>query len=284
MVTTTIGLLVCRSALASVRPREPLDSYPAHQRSSSTLQLCNLLVIALRGCMAYIAAPVERRGGWNCRMFSDDGGLMPRHTRLAERLARLDRYRKTRMPLARTVAAIMFKLRAALMAPLLVVLWLCTTREWERDSLLWPAGLALFCAGVWLRVWSQRYLRYRLKGEDALTVAGPFAYVRNPVYLANTLLLVALTILCELLWMVPLTVVWCLLVYAVAVSFEEWRLMKRYGDSYLQYYRRVPRWIPHLTTGALCPEAKPASWLRAAAVEWQCLLLLVPPLTKEYFR
>lgn len=206
---------------------------------------------------------------------------MTRHASISERLARLAHYRDARMPLARVVTAVVFKLRAALMAPLLVVLLLCTLREWERESLLWPAGLALFFVSVGIRVWSQRHLRYRLKNEEGLATAGPFAHVRNPVYLANTLLLVSLTILCEVVWMVPLTVAWCLLVYNLAVRFEEWRLTTRYGDSYLQYCQRTPRWIPRRVTGFLNPEARRASWMRAAAAEWQCMLLLALPIVKE---
>jgi len=174
-----------------------------------------------------------------------------------------------------------FKLRGALMVPVVAVLLLCTRWEHERDLEAWLVGLPIFMAGVGLRVWAQTHLRYRLRDGHALATSGPYAYMRNPVYIANMLLLAALAVLCELPWMVPITVAYAACVYHLAVGYEETRLEKRYGEAYRRYRARVPRWLVRLPRVKGCPRPPLPMWLRAAAVEWQCLLLLAVPVAKE---
>lgn len=180
--------------------------------------------------------------------------------------------------------ALAFKLRGVLMVPLAVLLGLCRWAEIEHPAAVWGIGLPVFLAGVALRVWSQRHLCYRLKTAPRLAVTGPYAHVRNPVYIGNTLILAGLAVTCELAWAVPLVVLWAGLVYALAVRFEEARLLKRYGDEYRQYLQRVPRWAVRPSTLQLSwPEcARAVSWSAASRAEWQCGLLLMLPIAKEF--
>ena len=73
---------------------------------------------------------------------------------------------------------------------------------------------------------------------------GPYRWVRNPIYLAALLVVLGEA----WLFMSP-----PLLVYAGAMAafchlfvtgYEERRLARQFGDSYLEYRRTVPRWIP----------------------------------------
>jgi len=107
-----------------------------------------------------------------------------------------------------------FKMRGLLMVPLLAMMLIVTRWEWERDLAIWAIGLPVFMAGLALRVWSQRHLKYRLRlTQPELASDGPYAFVRNPVYLGNALLLIGLSVLCELPWMVPITLLWTATVY-----------------------------------------------------------------------
>lgn len=137
-----------------------------------------------------------------------------------------------------------YRLRGWLLVPLLIVMALCRWHEFENDLLVWPVGLAVFAAGVGLRVWSQVHLHYRLDVSKKLTTTGPFTYVRNPVYIANTLILAGLAVLCGLAWLAPVVLAWCAVVYHYVVRYEENHLEQKYGEPYVRYRARVPRWLP----------------------------------------
>lgn len=182
------------------------------------------------------------------------------------------------------LCALVYKLRALLMVPLLAWMLLTTHPEWEHDLGVWAIGLSLFLTGLALRIWSQRHLQYRIHPEGAeLATAGPYAHVRNPVYLGNIALLVALTVLCELCWMVPITLLWTATVYGLAVRFEEARLLRTFGQAYQAYRQQVPRWIPRGISRAIPRGGRCASLARTLAVEYHCLLLLLLPLAKELY-
>jgi len=72
--------------------------------------------------------------------------------------------------------------------------------------------------------------------------AGPFALVRNPLYVGNFLIWIGFAIASGLLWMAP--VAWTLfaLQYSAIVRFEEAALVQHFGGSYETYLREVPRW------------------------------------------
>ena len=180
----------------------------------------------------------------------------------------------------RLYQAAVFKLRGLLLVPPIAFLFFWTRWEWEPVLWIWILGLSLFGPGVALRIWSQRYLRYRLREGKGLAIFGPYAWMRNPVYIGNLLMFAGLCVMCELPWAIPFVLGWGGLVYHTAVRFEEDRLTKRYGDAYTTYCASVPRWLPRVPKQA-SPVGSIVSLWRAAAVEWQCLLLAIVPLAKE---
>jgi protein-S-isoprenylcysteine O-methyltransferase Ste14 len=176
-----------------------------------------------------------------------------------------------------------FKIRGLLAALLLVAMFFTTYGEANNGVALWVIGLLLFGAGIALRIRSQQYLRYRLADDTSLAVAGPYTYtyMRNPVYVANTIGLAGLCILCRLYWMTPIAVVWLAIVYNLVVRFEEMRLLKRFGEPYRQYCQSAPRWIPRRWPSMTTTDNKASVW-RAARVEWQNLVLILVPLGKDF--
>jgi protein-S-isoprenylcysteine O-methyltransferase Ste14 len=105
------------------------------------------------------------------------------------------------------------------------------------ESMLW--GLPLAVAGLALRAWAAGHLRKNQK----LTVSGPYAWVRNPLY-GGTLLAVGGCLIAAaqpvLAWV---TLAAFLLIYTPVVEQEEQHLRKLFPD-YEEYARRVPQFLP----------------------------------------
>lgn len=174
-----------------------------------------------------------------------------------------------------------FKTRGLWGVLLLFAMFFTTRWEAADAALSWVIGLVVYAPGVVIRIRSQQYLRYRLRNEGVLATAGPYTWVRNPVYIGNTLGLAGLCIMCKLYWMAPVVAAWALLAYHLSVRFEEMRLAKRFGEVYQLYCERVPRWFPRRPSTTI-PQISRAGFWRAVAVEWQCLVLLLVPLGKGW--
>jgi len=81
-----------------------------------------------------------------------------------------------------------------------------------------------------------------------LIASGPFAYVRNPLYIGNILLWTGFAIAAHLVWVAPLVILLLALEYHAIVRWEEGLLAQRMGEPYARYMKDVPRWRPRLTT------------------------------------
>ena len=91
--------------------------------------------------------------------------------------------------------------------------------------------------------------------------AGPFALVRNPLYVGNFLIWIGFVLSSGLLWMLP--VAWAIfaLQYSAIVRFEEAALIRHFGPSYEEDAREVPRWSLNLTRLSRAFESRaPNGW------------------------
>ena len=101
-------------------------------------------------------------------------------------------------------------------------------------------GLPLILIGVAIRTWSMGYL---LK-DAQLCTAGPYGYVRNPLYLGSLFILAGVVVAANCF---PLTVVAVLvtaLTYALTMRSEEALLTEAFGQAYLEYCAQTPRLLP----------------------------------------
>jgi len=177
-----------------------------------------------------------------------------------------------------------FKQRGLIMVPPVIFATLCTWNEMENELIISSVGGLVFITGLLLRIWSQMHLHYRLKVHKALTTTGPYGYVRNPVYIGNTIMLVGAIIISELLWFAPMMLVYCAVVYNVVVRFEELHLLNKYGGAYAEYMSKVPRWIPRTISTGLSAIIDTRRFLVPSLLaEVPGLLLLLPFIVKEYF-
>ncbi len=77
-----------------------------------------------------------------------------------------------------------------------------------------------------------------------LVVRGLYRYVRNPMYLSVTTIVLGEALLTRSGALAAYWVVWFLCVNLFVMGYEEPTLRDQFGDSYADYTRRVPRWFP----------------------------------------
>ena len=137
-----------------------------------------------------------------------------------------------------------------LLCPLLVVAFELM-RQGEQLTIV-PAGFALLGWG---------YLQYRLVGRfrsqlggggpgvsvppDRIVEDGPYRYVRNPMYLGHLIFMLGLA-LTFASWFALILFAMRALWFHRRVLEDEARLQAMFGAPYLDYQRRVKRWIPGL--------------------------------------
>jgi protein-S-isoprenylcysteine O-methyltransferase Ste14 len=142
----------------------------------------------------------------------------------------------------------LFRHRTA--APLPVAIAVLTLRVGEAAPNRWlvAGGLALTAVGELMRMWAVRHIgpisRTRSERLGPLIASGPFAYVRNPLYIANIALWTGFAITARLLWLAPLVIALMGAAYHAIVRWEERLLESQLGDTYRGYALRVPRWVP----------------------------------------
>jgi len=118
-------------------------------------------------------------------------------------------------------------------------------------------GLPLAFAGEALRCWAVGYSGSTTRGDQVtaskLATSGPYAYVRNPLYLGNFVTALGFTVaftgkntLLQRLVLGAGALGTMAAVYATIVPHEERYLRERFGDEFDRYCERVPRIIPQL--------------------------------------
>jgi protein-S-isoprenylcysteine O-methyltransferase Ste14 len=150
--------------------------------------------------------------------------------------------------------------------------------------LVFVVGPIIFLLGFGIRVWAQMHLHYLLKDKKHLTTTGPYAYVRNPIYIANTILMISIAIMTKLLWFIPVVIFYYAIVYYFVVRHEESYILGRYKDAYREYLERVPRFIPnfkgtHRVSGR--KNTSSALLIPSIRAEYKCFFLLIGPVVKE---
>jgi protein-S-isoprenylcysteine O-methyltransferase Ste14 len=118
-------------------------------------------------------------------------------------------------------------------------------------------GLPLAFAGEVLRMWAVGYSGATTRGDTvtapALVTAGPYAYVRNPLYVGNFITAAGFAVAFTgrnsapmRLALVAGSLATMLGVYSVIVPHEERYLRATFGEAFDEYVARVPRIVPAL--------------------------------------
>jgi protein-S-isoprenylcysteine O-methyltransferase Ste14 len=168
-----------------------------------------------------------------------------------------------------------FKYRSYTPIPLLLAILI-----WADPS---PASLAggfvVTFLGECLRIWAVSHAggATRTTGEAGagaeLITHGPFAYVRNPLYLGNFLIALGFCLMAaaRMPWMLFIFLALFGVQYRLIISLEEEFLRRHFGKIYEDYLTQVPRFIPRLRP--FCRQNIPAMPLaRALKIEKDTLL------------
>jgi protein-S-isoprenylcysteine O-methyltransferase Ste14 len=81
------------------------------------------------------------------------------------------------------------------------------------------------------------------KPATVIVTDGVYRYTRNPMYLAMVLLLIALSLLLNNLWILILTPVFIGVMQKGVIEREESYLEKKFGSGYAEYKKTARRWI-----------------------------------------
>lgn len=133
-----------------------------------------------------------------------------------------------------------------------VVLGMLYPLPWIGDvfgDLLFGVGLvALFgVAALWITA-IRAMFRARTTLDpnaepDHLVTSGPFGITRNPMYLANTLLLIGVALITGIAWFLLFAFLAAFATQKLAIEKEEKILTAKFGKKYRDYAKRVRRWI-----------------------------------------
>ena len=114
-----------------------------------------------------------------------------------------------------------------------------------------PAGWSALAAGAVLALWCIATFIVRGRGTPAifdaprrLVAAGPYRYVRNPMYIGAGLAVIGAAIVYHSWALAVYVLVLAVLLNLLISSYEEPTLTRMFGAEYEAYKAAVPRWIP----------------------------------------
>ena len=72
---------------------------------------------------------------------------------------------------------------------------------------------------------------------------GPFRYTRNPLYLSLVLLYLGIALFFDMAWLIALLMPIILVIHFGVIRREERYLEGKFGEDYLDYKKKVRRWV-----------------------------------------
>lgn len=152
----------------------------------------------------------------------------------------------TKNPMLVTVGSWFFKMRDYTPIPLILMALIFQT------STVRSATFGVICTifGELVRIYSVAFIGKVSRTRNTSSMGaqliqeGPFAWVRNPLYVGNFFIAIGISIFSGLVWLVILTGVLFAIQYYFIVNYEEEHLNTTFGDTYHQYCQKVPAWFP----------------------------------------
>jgi lipid A 4'-phosphatase len=144
-------------------------------------------------------------------------------------------------------------LQGSFIALLVLYVWFIPGSQLQEtwlDTLADLVGIGSLALGGTLRIWAVSYAgrqtRSRRVKVRSLITTGPYACVRNPIYLGSLLIGLGLVVLAEAIPLVPLYFILFGFQYRAIVAQEEEFLRDRFGEEFDRYCSVVPRWLPKM--------------------------------------
>ena len=102
-------------------------------------------------------------------------------------------------------------------------------------------GMILIIVGEAIRIWAAGHLQK----NERLTVTGPYAHVKNPLYIGTILITAGFCIFADNIYMLAAaTFAFCFHYIPYKKKVEGDRLKKIFGSQYIDYDEKVPEYVP----------------------------------------
>jgi len=129
------------------------------------------------------------------------------------------------------------------------VLWF--SRPEPRSILL---GGIVGAFGLLIRAYAAGYLHK----QEVLTVTGPYAFTRNPLYLGSAVMAVGAASATQSWVSASILLLYFAIFYSMVMRREEKELHARHGAVFEEYARKVPLFIPHFRPAKMSRESSGA--------------------------
>lgn len=149
--------------------------------------------------------------------------------------------------MTKSFAKKLFNLRSYTPIPFLIVM--LTFYKGNLNS--WIIGLVIVLIGEFTRLWGVNYAGGITRTTTSvkainLVTSGPFAYVRNPIYIGNVLTYLGIGFISMALfpYLQLAALIWFMIQYHLIIGIEEEFLESKFGQDYVVYKNKVPKFIP----------------------------------------
>ena len=128
-------------------------------------------------------------------------------------------------------------------------------------------GTLFVLVGLAIRAVASGYV----KKNEQLATSGPYAYVRNPLYLGSIILGFGFAVAAKSWWIVLGMAILFVMIY-LPVIFSEEKFLKSNFSEFAEYAQRVPRLIPRLSASSRSPRGSFSRELYFKHREYHALL------------
>jgi protein-S-isoprenylcysteine O-methyltransferase Ste14 len=150
----------------------------------------------------------------------------------------------------KNISSIAFKYRSYTPIPFLILMLIFQ----QSTPLSLIVGFAIALIGELIRFWGVSWAGSETRstggvGGTFLIISGPFAYVRNPLYVGNILMYLGLGIMSLALfpYLQIGAIIFFLFQYYFIVKEEERFLREKFGEQYKDFCKHVPAFFPRFT-------------------------------------
>ncbi|MBV9274216.1 MAG: isoprenylcysteine carboxylmethyltransferase family protein [Verrucomicrobia bacterium] len=149
--------------------------------------------------------------------------------------------------------------------------------DWSHWSLWKLLSATLVLAGLFIRALADGFAGRHTRTEEIeaprLSTGGPYAFVRNPIYIGSMVLGLGMVgLLGNWIALIPYAAVFAIFYFSV-IPAEEQFLRRTFGLQYEEYCRNVPRWVPLLRPWPKA-EKRAFDW-KPALGEWRVALAVI---------
>lgn len=136
------------------------------------------------------------------------------------------------------------------------------------EALFWP-GAAIAVIGILVRLYASGFV---MKNKE-LATTGPYSLVRHPLYTGNTLMLIGFCLANGQWWSWLVGAFFLWFWYPPAISYEDNKLHKIFGDAWLEWSLRTPALVPR----SLIPKSGDGtswSFTKSMKVNWEPVIVI----------